>query len=148
MIGDVETKITSCVPSTRKINGQVLTSDLSVGTITGITMNGVSKGLSGNINLGTVLTSHQSLTAYASKQSISELCSEISTKSSIFVNKKYSPSLSVANVSEEEYCKILSSGPIPANSLYVLSSNVNDQMGERVTNIAEASELSDAMPMW
>lgn len=28
------------------------------GTITGITMNGASKGTSGNVNLGTVLTAH------------------------------------------------------------------------------------------
>ncbi len=28
------------------------------GTITGITMNGVSKGTSGTVNLGTVLTAH------------------------------------------------------------------------------------------
>ena len=34
----------------------------NTGTITGITMNGVSKGTSGNVNLGTVLTEHQSLT--------------------------------------------------------------------------------------
>ena len=32
------------------------------GTITGITMNGVSKGTSGNVDLGTVLTEHQDIT--------------------------------------------------------------------------------------
>ena len=31
------------------------------GTITGITMNGASKGTSGNVNLGTVITSHQDI---------------------------------------------------------------------------------------
>ena len=35
------------------------------GTITGITMNGVSKGTSGNVDLGTVITEHQSLAGYA-----------------------------------------------------------------------------------
>lgn len=39
----------------------------NTGTITGITMNGVSKGTSGNVNLGTVLTEHQSL---AGKQDV------------------------------------------------------------------------------
>ena len=34
------------------------------GTITGITMNGVSKGTSGNVDLGTVITEHQSLAGY------------------------------------------------------------------------------------
>lgn len=33
----------------------------NIGTITGITMNGVSKGTSGVVNLGTVLTSHQDI---------------------------------------------------------------------------------------
>lgn len=35
------------------------------GTITGITMNGVSQGTSGVVDLGTVITSHQSLADYA-----------------------------------------------------------------------------------
>ncbi len=46
------------VPTTRKINGTQLTADINVGTVTGITMNGASKGTSGNVNLGTVLTAH------------------------------------------------------------------------------------------
>lgn len=36
----------------------------NVGTITGITMNGSSKGTSGVVDLGTVLTAHQSLDGY------------------------------------------------------------------------------------
>jgi hypothetical protein len=40
----------------------------NIGTITGITMNGVSKGTSGVINLGTVITAHQSLNGYATTQ--------------------------------------------------------------------------------
>ena len=36
----------------------------NIGTITGITMNGASKGTSGVVDLGTVLTSHQSLANY------------------------------------------------------------------------------------
>ena len=35
------------------------------GTITGVKMNGVSKGASGVVDLGTVITSHQSLSGYA-----------------------------------------------------------------------------------
>lgn len=37
----------------------------NTGTITGITMNGASKGTSGVVDLGTVITEHQSLSAYA-----------------------------------------------------------------------------------
>lgn len=36
----------------------------NTGTITGITMNGVSKGTSGVVDLGTVITEHQSLSGY------------------------------------------------------------------------------------
>ena len=39
----------------------------NTGTITGITMNGASKGTSGVVDLGTVITEHQSLTNYVQK---------------------------------------------------------------------------------
>ena len=39
----------------------------NAGTITGITMNGSSKGTSGVVNLGTVLTEHQDITGKADK---------------------------------------------------------------------------------
>lgn len=39
----------------------------NIGTITGITMNGVSKGTSGVINLGTVLTEHQDISGKVDK---------------------------------------------------------------------------------
>lgn len=45
----------------------------NVGTITGITMNGSSKGTSGVVDLGTVITEHQSLTNYVQKSNTSGL---------------------------------------------------------------------------
>lgn len=47
------------ISSVKTINGNAITGtgDVSVGTITGITMNNVYKGTSGVVNLGTVLTS-------------------------------------------------------------------------------------------
>lgn len=42
----------------------------NVGTITGITMNGTSKGTSGVVDLGTVITSHQSLANYVTKSEL------------------------------------------------------------------------------
>lgn len=63
------------ISSVKTVNGNTITGtgDVSVGTITGITMNNVSKGTSGVVNLGTVLTSTAStinasalpVTAYA-----------------------------------------------------------------------------------
>lgn len=52
-----------------KLNGIAEGATANVGTITGITMNGVSKGTSGVVNLGTVLTAHQSITHLAPKAS-------------------------------------------------------------------------------
>ena len=78
---------------------------------------------------------------------ISDIKSDISSKSTIYIQGEYSSSLSIANVTYEEYADLLEDG-IPPNSLYVISSNVNDQMGEKITNLGEASDLSDAMPMW
>ena len=45
----------------------------NIGTITGITMNGSSKGTSGVVDLGTVITEHQSLTNYVQKNNTSGL---------------------------------------------------------------------------
>jgi hypothetical protein len=42
----------------------------NVGTITGITMNGASKGTSGVVDLGTVITSHQDISGKADKSSL------------------------------------------------------------------------------
>lgn len=42
----------------------------NIGTITGITMNGTSKGTSGVVDLGTVITSHQSLENYVTKSEL------------------------------------------------------------------------------
>lgn len=48
------------------------------GTITGITMNGVSKGTSGVVDLGTVITSHQDITG---KEDISNKVTSLSSNS-------------------------------------------------------------------
>lgn len=42
----------------------------NIGTITGITMNGTSKGTSGVVDLGTVITAHQSLDNYITKSDL------------------------------------------------------------------------------
>ena len=50
-----------------KLNGIAEGATANIGTITGITMNGVSKGTSGVVNLGTVLTTHQNISGKADK---------------------------------------------------------------------------------
>lgn len=51
----------------------------NTGTITGITMNGESKGTSGVVDLGTVITQHQSLEDYYTKTEIDTMIGNIQT---------------------------------------------------------------------
>ena len=51
----------------------------NTGTITGITMNGESKGTSGVVDLGTVITQHQSLEDYYTKSDIDTMIGNIQT---------------------------------------------------------------------
>lgn len=53
-----------------KLDGIATGATANVGTITGITMNGASKGTSGVVNLGTVLTSHQDISSKANRDEI------------------------------------------------------------------------------
>ena len=51
-----------------KLNGIAEGATANVGTITGITMNGSSKGTSGVVDLGTVITAHQDISGKADKR--------------------------------------------------------------------------------
>ena len=52
-----------------KLDGIAEGATANAGTITGITMNGTSKGTSGVVNLGTVITEHQNISGLAPKAS-------------------------------------------------------------------------------
>lgn len=70
------------------------------GTITGITMNGVSKGTSGVVDLGTVVTEHQDLTAYELKPttvSSSETTASITPQNNTIYQFGELTSLTIAN---------------------------------------------------
>lgn len=54
----------------KKLDGIATGATANVGTITGINMNGASKGTSGVVNLGTVLTSHQDISSKANRDEI------------------------------------------------------------------------------
>lgn len=53
-----------------KLDGIATGATANIGTITGINMNGASKGTSGVVNLGTVLTSHQDISSKANRDEI------------------------------------------------------------------------------
>jgi len=58
--GSTSTKVPTSAAVASFVEGKGYTTN--TGTITGITMNGASKGTSGVVNLGTVLTAHQTIT--------------------------------------------------------------------------------------
>ena len=90
-IGNTDIDLSGYVPTTRKINNKALSSDISLGasdvgvteaafpglnktgTITGITMNGASKGTSGVVDLGTVIAAHQDISGKQDKLTAEQL---------------------------------------------------------------------------
>ena len=90
-IGNTDIDLSGYVPTTRKINNKALSSDINLGasdvgvteaafpglkktgTITGITMNGASKGTSGVVDLGTVITAHQDISGKQDKLTTDQL---------------------------------------------------------------------------
>ena len=103
------TKADNAVPKTRKVNNKALSTDIKLepsdvgvtesafpglkktGTITGITMNGASKGTSGVVDLGTVLTSSDNLAkldtenTFTAKQTINSGYGTVSLKTQGYV---------------------------------------------------------------
>ena len=65
--GIPKSDLASSVQSSLNKADTALQTEQYTGTITGITMNGVSKGTSGVVDLGTVITSHQDLSNYELK---------------------------------------------------------------------------------
>lgn len=103
------TKADNAVPNTRKVNNKALSTDIKLepsdvgvtesafpglkktGTITGIKMNGASKGTSGVVDLGTVLTSSDNLAkldtenTFTAKQTINSGYDAVSLKTQGYV---------------------------------------------------------------
>lgn len=103
------TKADNAVPNTRKVNNKALSADIKLepsdvgvtesafpglkktGTITGIKMNGASKGTSGVVDLGTVLTSSDNLAkldtenTFTAKQTINTGYGTVSLKTQGYV---------------------------------------------------------------
>lgn len=103
------TKADNAVPNTRKVNNKALSTDIKLepsdvgvtesafpglkktGTITGIKMNGASKGTSGVVDLGTVLTSSDNLAkldtenTFTAKQTINSGYGAVSLKTQGYV---------------------------------------------------------------
>ena len=69
-----------------KLDGIAEGATANIGTITGVTMNGVSKGTSGVVDLGVVLTAHQDISGKADKSEIPTKVSELTNDSGFTSN--------------------------------------------------------------
>ena len=118
------TKADNAVPNTRKVNNKALSTDIRLepndvgvtesafpglkktGTITGITMNGASKGTSGVVDLGTVLTSSDNLAkldtenTFTAKQTINSGYGAVSLKTQGYVeiSASYAPKSTIGGL--------------------------------------------------
>ena len=118
------TKADNAVPNTRKVNNKALSTDIKLepsdvgvtesafpglkktGTITGITMNGASKGTSGVVDLGTVLTSSDNLAkldtenTFTAKQTINSGMGVVSLKTQGYVeiSASYAPKSTIGGL--------------------------------------------------
>lgn len=118
------TKADNAVPNTRKVNNKALSADITLGasdvgvnetafpglkktgTITGIKMNGASKGTSGVVDLGTVLTSSDNLAkldtenTFTAKQTINSGMGVVSLKTQGYVeiSASYAPKSTIGGL--------------------------------------------------
>lgn len=108
---------TTSIPTESTVSGWGFTKN--AGTITGITMNGASKGTSGVVDLGTVITEHQSLTNYVQKSQTSGLLKNDGTVDT----STYLTSAPVTSVNGQTGAVSLSIPTVPSNIVTGTSSS-------------------------
>lgn len=145
-----QTVASGYVPASRKINGTPLSGDINVGTITGITMNGASRGTSGDVNLGDVLTAVPSAynTYDKTKQSLSgdgyATQEQLNEKSAVSVDN-VKADINMVHISQADYEQLVASGEVLSNALYVVSADYVETYGQQIKNVADPTDLSDAV---
>lgn len=96
-----------------KLDGIAAGATANVGTITGITMNGASKGTSGVVDLGTVITAHQDISGKADKSAT------VSNVTYDTTNKKFKKTINgttsdIATVATTDIPNVTSAGSVTA----------------------------------
>jgi hypothetical protein len=69
---------------------------------------------------------------------------KIDEKSSVSVDNVQS-NLNVLHVSNDEYSNIVNSDSVDSNTIYIVSSDIFNAYGEQIKNVANATDLSDAV---
>ena len=76
---------------------------------------------------------------------INYLSSIINTKTSISSDDGLMLGLTIKRISEKDYHDLVINGPIDISTLYIVSSDITDVYGERIINLQDPIELSDAV---
>jgi len=53
--------------------------------------------------------------------------------------------LNVLHISNDDYSNIVNSDSVDSNTIYIVSSDVFNAYGEQIKNVANATDLSDAV---
>lgn len=61
------------------------------------------------------------------------------------IDDRMTSAFSLLHISQEDYAKLIISGLVDPDTLYIVSSNVIDAMGQQIKNLADGTELSDAV---
>ena len=78
------------------------------------------------------------------KETIENLSSDISIKSSISVDNIKS-NLNVLHIDSSEYQNLVANDSVDNSTIYIVSSDNFDAFGEQIKNVADATDLSDAV---
>jgi hypothetical protein len=78
------------------------------------------------------------------KETIENLSSDISIKSSVSVDNIKS-NLNVLHIDSSEYQNLVANDSADNSTIYIVSSDNFDVFGEQIKNVADATDLSDAV---
>lgn len=86
-------------------------------------------------------------TAYALSSNVKSLTDELSSKidNKVKVDEQNVDVLNIKRIDAAEYHKIVTEETIDENTLYIVSSDHLNAFGEKITNVADGTELSDAV---
>jgi hypothetical protein len=90
------------------------------------------------------IISAEMLSAYAKNSDIDSKLSSVNTKSSVSVDNVQS-NLNVIHINDSEYSNLVATDSIDNSTIYIVSSDNLNMMGEKITNLSPATDISDAV---
>lgn len=133
--------------SALNINANKAVEDLSVALSTDI--DALSANLSGEIDaLSTALSTDLSSEIEARKENDAYLSTKIDSKIFAQIGDDADPvsvdTLTVHKITSDKYAELLASNKVVSSDIYVVESGEHNVYGEKITNVAEGTEATDA----